>query len=128
MASARFAAISPAHIFAGQHGVGADVKRAGRSNKHVRHRESMMHATPDRRTFLLTGVTGFLGKVLLEELVRRRDELCIDRIGVVIRPLRGLSAEERFRREVARSALFRQAAGVLDRAGDRDRRQCRKTG
>ena len=58
------------------------------------------------RTFLLTGVTGFLGKVLLEELVRRRTELGIERIGVVIRPMRGLGAEERFRREVVRSHAF----------------------
>jgi fatty acyl-CoA reductase len=58
------------------------------------------------RTFLLTGVTGFLGKVLLEELVRRKTELRVERIGVVIRPLRGLHAEDRFRREVARSDCF----------------------
>jgi fatty acyl-CoA reductase len=58
------------------------------------------------RTFLLTGVTGFLGKVMLEELVRRKDELGIDRIGVVIRPLRGRRAEERFRREVVDAECF----------------------
>ncbi|MEP6732397.1 MAG: SDR family oxidoreductase [bacterium] len=58
------------------------------------------------RTFLLTGVTGFLGKVMLEELVRRRDELGIERIVVVIRPMRGLHADERFRREVARAHCF----------------------
>ena len=58
------------------------------------------------RTFLLTGVTGFLGKVMLEELVRRKDELGIDRIGVVIRPLRGRRADERFRREVLEAECF----------------------
>lgn len=58
------------------------------------------------RTFLLTGVTGFLGKVLLEELVRRKGDLGVERIGVVIRPKRGLRAEERFGREVARSECF----------------------
>lgn len=62
------------------------------------------------RTFLLTGVTGFLGKVMLEELVRRKDELGIDRIGVVIRPLRGRRAEERFSREVVESECFSQLA------------------
>ena len=41
------------------------------------------------RTFLITGVTGFLGKVLLEELVRRQHELGIDKFGVIIRPMRG---------------------------------------
>jgi nucleoside-diphosphate-sugar epimerase len=61
--------------------------------------------TPSR-TFLLTGATGFLGKVLLEELVRRREELHVDRIGVVIRPMRGLSAVERFQREVLRAECF----------------------
>jgi alcohol-forming fatty acyl-CoA reductase len=58
------------------------------------------------RTFLLTGVTGFLGKVMLEELVRRKNELGIERIGVVIRPLRGRRADERFRREVASAQCF----------------------
>ena len=58
------------------------------------------------RTFLLTGVTGFLGKVMLEELIRRRSELGVERIGVVIRPLRGLGANERFRREVLSAECF----------------------
>jgi alcohol-forming fatty acyl-CoA reductase len=58
------------------------------------------------RTFLVTGVTGFLGKVLLEELVRRQHELGVERVGVIIRPLRGLGAQERFRREVARAECF----------------------
>lgn len=66
----------------------------------------MTQSAPAQRTFLLTGVTGFLGKVLLEELVRRKSELGIDRIGVVIRPMRGLRADERFRREVVRSECF----------------------
>jgi thioester reductase-like protein len=47
------------------------------------------HSLSAPRTFLLTGVTGFLGKVLLEELVRRKGELGVERIGVVIRPMRG---------------------------------------
>ena len=64
----------------------------------------MTHAAS--RTFLLTGVTGFLGKVMLEELVRRKTELGIDRIGVVIRPLRGRRADERFRREVVSAECF----------------------
>jgi fatty acyl-CoA reductase len=59
------------------------------------------------RRFFLTGVTGFLGKVVLEELVRRREELRIDGIVILIRPLRGRSAVERFRREVMVSRCFR---------------------
>ena len=39
----------------------------------------------ERRTFLLTGATGFLGKVILEELLRRRDELGLAKVYVVIR-------------------------------------------
>ncbi len=36
--------------------------------------------TEPRRTFLLTGVTGFLGKVILTELIRRKEELGIERV------------------------------------------------
>ena len=58
------------------------------------------------REFLLTGVTGFLGKVVLEELLRRRAELGLQRVHLIIRPRRGLSPEERFEREVAASPCF----------------------
>jgi len=50
------------------------------------------------RTYLLTGVTGFLGKVVLEELLRRREELGVDRVHLLIRPRGGLGAAERFAR------------------------------
>jgi len=59
-----------------------------------------------RRQFLLTGVTGFLGKVVLEELLRRRQELGLERVHVIIRPRKQYSPEERFEREVATSACF----------------------
>ena len=59
-----------------------------------------------RRTFLLTGVTGFLGKVVLEELLRRRDELGVGRVHVVVRRSGERSAAERFEREVASSPCF----------------------
>lgn len=58
------------------------------------------------RTYLLTGATGFLGKVLLEELLRRREELRLDRVYLLIRPRGALSARERFWREVAVSDCF----------------------
>jgi thioester reductase-like protein/1-acyl-sn-glycerol-3-phosphate acyltransferase len=58
------------------------------------------------RTFVVTGTTGFLGKVLLEELVRRAGELEIGGIGVVIRPKRGKSALQRFAKDVAGSPCF----------------------
>ena len=60
----------------------------------------------ERRTFLLTGVTGFLGKVLLEELIRRREELQVGKIYVLIRSRGSHKAADRFQREVARSACF----------------------
>ena len=62
--------------------------------------------TARRRTFLLTGATGFLGKVVLSELLRRKDELDLERVYVLIRPRGELGAAERFRREVVGSACF----------------------
>jgi len=84
---------------------GRDVKRAvdPTTRSASRINDARRRRTGERSCSL---VSRFLVRCLLEELVRRRDELCIDRIGVVIRPLRGLSAEERFRREVARSHVF----------------------
>ena len=57
---------------------------------------------------LLTGCTGFVGKVVLEELLRRRQELGIEAIYVLVRPRRNLSAAERFARWVAPSPCFRE--------------------
>jgi 1-acyl-sn-glycerol-3-phosphate acyltransferase len=66
-------------------------------------------------TYLLTGVTGFLGKVVLEELLRRRDELGVERVSVLIRPKGPFDAEARFAREVAPSpSLSRLPAGWRD--------------
>jgi 1-acyl-sn-glycerol-3-phosphate acyltransferase len=65
-----------------------------------------MTAPRTPRTFLLTGVTGFLGKVVLEELVRRRDELHVGRVHVVIRRTGSRTAAERFAHEVAASPCF----------------------
>lgn len=44
---------------------------------------------------LLTGSTGFIGSLLLRELLLHREELDIDGIVLVIRPKRGQSAKER---------------------------------
>lgn len=57
----------------------------------------------ERRTFLLTGVTGFLGKVLLEELIRRREELRLEKVYLLIRSRGSYRAIDRFQRDVARS-------------------------
>ncbi len=57
----------------------------------------------------LTGVTGFVGKVVLEELLRRKEELGLEKIFVLIRPsLKGISPEERFKSEVVASPCFRE--------------------
>ncbi len=61
-------------------------------------------ATP--RTVLLTGAPGFLGKVALYELMRRKDELNIASIVVVVRARGSRPAEERFRKDVVTSPAF----------------------
>lgn len=58
------------------------------------------------QVYLLTGVTGFLGKVLLQELLRQRDELGLEQVYVLIRRNDARSAEQRFWREVVPSACF----------------------
>lgn len=55
---------------------------------------------------LLTGSTGFVGKVVLEELLRRRDELGLEQIYLLIRPRKGKSPEERFDQNIAASPCF----------------------
>ncbi len=58
---------------------------------------------------LLTGATGFVGKVVLEELLRRRDELKIGTIYVLIREKGARRApERRFETQVASSRCFAQ--------------------
>lgn len=61
--------------------------------------------TPSR-TVLLTGATGFLGKVVLYELLRRSQELRLDRVYVLIRPRGPIRPEERFQSEIAASPCF----------------------
>src|SRR5262249_6934152 len=64
------------------------------------------------REVLLTGATGFVGKVVLEALLRRREELGIERVHVLVRPGAGGDSAERFAKEVASSPCFaRLAAG-----------------
>ena len=61
---------------------------------------------PTSTTWLLTGATGFLGKVMLEELMRRRAELGVRRVLLLVRPRASRTAEERFRTEVVPAACF----------------------
>ncbi|MEP6905244.1 MAG: fatty acyl-CoA reductase, partial [Gemmatimonadales bacterium] len=62
-----------------------------------------------RARVLLTGCTGFVGKVVLEELARRRVELGIEQVYVLIRARRNKSARERFDQDVATSPCFSSA-------------------
>lgn len=60
---------------------------------------------------LLTGASGFVGKVVLAELLRRRDALGIDAIHLVIRKAQKRdgtvrSAQERFDKEIVRAKVF----------------------
>lgn len=65
------------------------------------------------RTILLTGVTGFLGKVIVERLLCVAPE--VERIYVLIRSGR-LTAAERFESEVLPSGLFDSLAGTYGEA------------
>jgi len=63
-------------------------------------------STDTGHEILLTGATGFVGKVVLEALLRRREELGIARVHVLIRPSDRGSAAERFAAEVVTSPCF----------------------
>ncbi len=66
---------------------------------------------------LITGVTGFVGKVVLEEILRRSEEFDLEKVYVLIRPgKKGHSPQERFHHEVATSPCFSKLpAGWEDR-------------
>ena len=66
----------------------------------------MKSSLAKKNKLLLTGVTGFLGKVVLVELLRRQQELSLSTIHVLIRPKNGVSSEERFHSEVVSSPCF----------------------
>ena len=68
---------------------------------------------------LVTGVTGFLGKVVLEALVRRADELGVTRIYLLIRPKRDRTPQERFTSEVVASDCFRRIVSVCFQSSGR---------
>ncbi len=63
---------------------------------------------------LLTGVTGFVGKVVLEELIRRKDELTLNKVYILIRKKINkktggeISPLDRFNLDVASSPCFSQ--------------------
>ncbi len=57
-------------------------------------------------TLLLTGATGFLGKVVLEQLLRRRDELGVERVVTLVRADDAAAAGRRLQRDVLAAACF----------------------
>lgn len=63
-----------------------------------------MRTTPT--VWLITGVTGFLGKVVLADLIRRREELGVAELRVLVRSRGSKRAEARFRETVAASPCF----------------------
>jgi thioester reductase-like protein len=58
------------------------------------------------RVVLLTGATGFVGKVVLEALLRRREELGVERVLALVRAQDPEHADARFRADVVASACF----------------------
>jgi len=67
------------------------------------------------RGVLLTGATGFLGKVVLCELLRRREELGFDRIFLAVRAGSPEQARERLAREIAASPALADFSAEVDR-------------
>ena len=72
--------------------------------------EQTLNSDAGRRVgsdILLTGATGFVGKVVLFELLRRREELGLGKVRLLIRPGRN-GADMRFSNEIASSPCFSQ--------------------
>ncbi|TAQ84943.1 hypothetical protein B7494_g6734 [Chlorociboria aeruginascens] len=61
---------------------------------------------PEISCILLTGATGFLGKVVLEELLRRRDEYNLQKVFLITRSKKGCDPESRFREKLSTSPCF----------------------
>lgn len=64
--------------------------------------------TPPRihSTIFITGGTGFVGKLVIEALFRRKSEFPLDRVILLARGKRGQDAQTRFRETVATSPCF----------------------
>lgn len=83
---------------------------------------------------LLTGATGFVGKVVLEQLMRRRHELGVASVSLIIRtpkdaPDKAVAAAKRFQETIASSKLFAELPAdwtnaVHPLAGDLEQARC----
>ena len=63
------------------------------------------------RTVLLTGVTGFVGSLMLEQLLRTCPEIA--KIYVVVRQKHGISGQDRFHKMLHTNPLFHLLRGTL---------------
>ncbi|KAJ3469707.1 hypothetical protein MRS44_003772 [Fusarium solani] len=63
-------------------------------------------ASKTNATIMVTGATGFLGKVVVEELLRRRTDHNVQQIVLLIRKKEHLDARARFEKHVATSPCF----------------------
>jgi len=84
-----------------------------------------MSTSHSGRVALVTGATGFVGKVVLEQLLRRREELGLERVWLLVRAEDAAHAGARVR-ELLRSACFARLgpgfeACVAAAAGDVER-------
>ena len=70
------------------------------------HENITVEEATGRKDVLLTGATGFLGKVVLHELIRRRHELGVRKVYTLIRANGSGCVESRFNTDVASSRCF----------------------
>ena len=56
------------------------------------------------KTIFLTGTTGFVGKVVLEKMLRSLPD--IKKIFIMVRGKKNISVRERFEREILSSEIF----------------------
>jgi thioester reductase-like protein/1-acyl-sn-glycerol-3-phosphate acyltransferase len=66
----------------------------------------MLNSDSNGAHVLVTGCTGFVGKVVLAELVRRRAELGVERVYLLIRPRGRKTVADRFKNDVVTSPCF----------------------
>ena len=56
------------------------------------------------KTIFLTGTTGFVGKVVLEKILRSLSD--IKKLFIMVRPRKNMTLRERFDREILSSEIF----------------------